>query len=116
MADKLREVNLEQGLPVVAQAMQRLEAELYTSKRLGFRAVKLIHGYGSSGRGGKIRTAVRRELEERRRGGQIRDYIPGEEFSIFHEGTRRAFSACDALRRDRDLDRYNNGITIVILM
>ena len=41
--------------------------------------------------------------------------IPGERFSIFDEETRRAFLHCPELRRDCDLERSNNGITIVIL-
>jgi len=47
--------------------------------------------------------------------GELRDVIPGESFSIFEEATRRAFARCDALRRDRDLDRYNNGVTFILL-
>ena len=43
------------------------------------------------------------------------DFIPGEKFSIFEETTRRAFLRCEALRNDRDLDRYNNGVTFIIL-
>ncbi len=85
MAGQLRQVNLEQGLPTVEQALRRLDSELITSKRLGYAVVKLIHGYGSSGRGGKIRVAVRRELSARQARGQIVRFVPGEKFSIFVE-------------------------------
>lgn len=115
MNGKLRQVNLEQGMPVVAQALRRLESELMMSKRMNCAVVKLIHGYGSSGTGGKIRTAVRRELAVRKARGEITDFIAGEEFSIFHEGTRRALTRCELLRADRDLDRYNNGVTYIVL-
>ncbi len=76
---------------------------------------KIIHGYGSTGKGGKIRTEARRYLADQKRRGLIRDFICGEDFSIFDEGTRRAFLVCDDLRRDSDLDRHNNGVTIIIL-
>lgn len=115
MAKGLRVVNLEQGKPTVQVALQQMAVALTTSRRMGYGAVKLIHGYGSSGTGGKIRTAARRELEKQRAAGQVKAVIPGEKFSIFEEETRRGFSLCDALRRDEDLERYNNGITIVIL-
>ena len=115
MPKGLRIVNLEQGMPQVSTALRWLEGELYTSRRMGVAAVKLIHGYGSSGTGGKIRTAVRRELAARRARGEIAGFICGEDFSIFHEETRRAFLVCDALRQDGDLDRYNNGVTFVLL-
>lgn len=115
MANKVKQVNLEQGMPSVPVALRRLESELYTAKRLGFAAVKLIHGYGSSGVGGKLRVAVRQELEKRRRLGQLTAVIPGEKFSIFEEETRLALNRCGSLRQDRDLDRYNNGVTFVLL-
>ncbi len=115
MRSKLRTVNLEAGLPTVDQAKRRLTSELYTSRRMGMAAVKLIHGYGSTGKGGKIRLAVRRELEELKRRGEIRDVIPGEKFSIFETAVLSAFSPVPELRKDSDLERYNNGVTFVIL-
>lgn len=114
MAQQLRVVNLELGMPQVSAALQRLNGELYTSRRMGVAVTKLIHGYGSSGTGGKIRLAVRRELAEQQAKGEITAFIPGESFSIFDETTRRAMGRCDALRQDRDLDRYNNGVTFVV--
>ena len=54
-------------------------------------------------------------LERQKVRGKIRDYIPGERFSIFDEATRRAFALCDDLRRDHDLESANNGVTIVVL-
>lgn len=111
----LREVNLELGRPFVEQAIKRLSFELHQSRRMGFHAVKFIHGYGSSGTGGRIRTEVRKYLTRLKTSGEIQDFIPGECFSIFEEPTRRAFARCDALRQDRDLERYNNGVTFVLL-
>lgn len=111
----LREVNLEWGRPSVDQALRLLRQELHTSKKLRYKAVKFIHGYGSSGSGGRIRVAVRRELEAMRVKGEIRSIIPGERFTIFEADTLSAFAHCGALRADEDLERYNNGITIVLI-
>lgn len=112
---KLREVNLEHGMPFVDQAIKRLTFEIHHTRGQGFAVLKIIHGYGSSGTGGKIRRAARKYLARLKDGGEIQDFIPGEKFSIFEEPTRRAFAKCDALRRDRDLDRYNNGVTFIVL-
>ena len=112
---KLREINLELGKPTVDQAMKRLTMEVGQSRRMNCAVLKIIHGYGSSGTGGKIRTASRRYLSDLKKKGEIRDVIPGESFSIFEEAVRQAFSRCDALRRDEDLDRYNNGVTFIVL-
>ena len=48
-------------------------------------------------------------------GGEIWGYIPGEFFSIFDSDTLAAFQRCPTLRRDRDLERHNNGVTFVLL-
>ena len=50
MALSVKELNLEQGMPTVDAAMGWLEAELAAARKMGRPALKLIHGYGSSGR------------------------------------------------------------------
>ena len=54
----VRELNLEQGRPSVDRALGWLEAELEAARRMNTPLMKLIHGYGSSGKGGRIRTAT----------------------------------------------------------
>ena len=116
MAGHLREIDIKSDLPTAGDAIRRVTFHIRNGKSLyGAAAVKIIHGYGSSGKGGKIRAETRRYLQNQKSRGLILDYITGEDFSIFNEPTRRAFQLCDELRRDRDLDRHNNGITIVIL-
>ena len=111
----LREVNLKFDMPCAAEAGKRLESALRRSGGMGCTALTFIHGYGSTGRGGRIRNETRLRLENEKRLGRVRMVIPGERFSIFDEETRRAFLRCPELRRDCDLERSNNGITIVIL-
>ncbi|MEG1632896.1 MAG: hypothetical protein RR314_02470 [Oscillospiraceae bacterium] len=111
----LKEVNIKSDMPTADLAVRRVTYIIRNGKDLGAAAVKIIHGYGSTGKGGKIRTETRRYLAEQKRKGFIRDFIPGEDFSIFDAATRDAFLLCDELRRDSDLERANNGVTIVIL-
>lgn len=108
----LREVDLEAGMPYADQAIQRLTLEICQSRKMG---CKIIHGYGSSGKGGKIRTESRRYLTRLKEHGEIVNFLPGEKFSIFEDATRQAFARCDDLRRDANLDRYNNGVTFIVL-
>ncbi len=110
-----KEVDIKSDLPDSSLAVRRVTHAIRSGAELGAAAVKIIHGYGSTGKGGKIRTETRRYLDEQKRKKLIRDYIPGERFSIFDEATRAAFLHCEDLRSDRDLDRSNNGVTIVIL-
>ena len=115
MLGQLKEVNIKEDLPTASDAVKRVTFNIRTAKSLGYTAVKIIHGYGSTGKGGKIRTETRRYLQQQKDTRLIKDYIIGENFSIFNEPTRSAFLVCDDLRRDHDLERSNNGITIVIL-
>ena len=112
---KLREVNLELGMPRVNEAMKQLTFQIRHSRSLGCTALKIIHGYGSSGTGGRIRVEARSQLARMKDRGEIVDFIAGEAFSIFNSATLTAFRQCDDLRRDQDLERHNNGITVVML-
>ena len=111
----LREINIKSDLPTVDNAIRRITYNIKTASALGVSAIKIIHGYGSSGKGGAIRTEARKYLDRQMSRSSIKYYIKGEDFSIFDEATRNAFAVCDALRRDSDIERHNNGITIVIL-
>lgn len=111
----VRELNLELGHPTVKEALCRLEADLPSTAKMKQPMMKIIHGYGSSGKGGKIRTAVRKRLKEMQETGMVKDVIFGEDFSIFSDSTRKAFGSCEALRQDGDLDSYNRGVTFVLL-
>lgn len=111
----LKLINLEDGRPTAQLALSKMVRELATARREGYAAVKLIHGYGSSGPGGAIKTAVARDLQKRKALGLIRDYIPGQDWSIFNRAATDALAVCRELSRDRDLNRSNQGITIVLL-
>jgi hypothetical protein len=111
----LHTADIKSDMPTAAQALRRVDMALATARMSGAKAVKLIHGYGSTGRGGVIRTQARRYLGELRAKGKLKCFIPGEDFSIFNENTRSAFQSCPALRQDSDLDRQNNGVTIIML-
>ena len=111
----LREVNIKSDMPTVDDAIRRITYNIKNAGAFGVTAIKFIHGYGSSGKGGAIRTEARKYLDRQKTRGQIKYYITGEDFSIFDDATRKAFLVCDELRRDSDIERHNNGITIVIL-
>ena len=111
-AVKVKEVNLERGMPTVELAMKRCLNELMTAKRLGFRAVILVHGYGSSGTGGAIKKALEGKLQEPSLKGIVKEYVKGESWI---ERKKDCLNHCNQLK---DFDRYvsgNKGITVVLL-
>lgn len=108
------EVNLELGRPSADEALRRLEHELAAKRHLRAKAMKIIHGYGSSGKGGRIRTASRKYLRAAQEQGRIYAVLPGERLTIFDEEARRLMARCPVLRDDCDRERYNCGVTFVI--
>jgi hypothetical protein len=81
MRERVIRSNLEAGLPTVEQALERLERDLREARACEAKVVRLIHGYGSSGRGGKIRDSVRRELGRKLARGEVKNVTLGENYS-----------------------------------
>ena len=78
----------------------------------GVRAVKLIHGYGSTGVGGKPRPAVREALWAMQHRRRVRDVFHGEDLPGHRKDLVRRLAA---LKNDPDLARPNPGVTLVFL-
>jgi hypothetical protein len=76
-------INLEKGMPKTEAALAKLKLELATLRRIGVQAVKVIHGYGSTGTGGAIRQATRQYLCDQLKNKLIKAYCPGENFGPF---------------------------------
>jgi len=110
----VRIINLEAGMPLVEEARKRLIKEIDTAIKDGVSVLEIIHGYGSSGRGGKLKDAIRKSLLYRRREGRISTFIYGEKWNIFEQSTREVLGKHPYLERDRDLNNDNPGITIVL--
>lgn len=102
-------------MPLVAEALQRLETELAAAAQKKITVLKLIHGYGSTGAGGDIRIAVQKRLRELAQSGNIRGCIFGEDWSKSNEEAWRLLQSRSELKADSDLGRRNQGITIVLL-
>ena len=108
-------LDLEEGMPLVDEAISRLRMGLQEMRVSRVKAVKLIHGYGSTGRGGKICIGVRGELAVMKKRKLIKDYIPGEDFGPTDAASRKLVEQNSAVSRDPDYGRINHGITIVVL-
>jgi hypothetical protein len=102
-------------MPLVREALQRLERELALARQEKTAVLKVVHGYGSSGAGGEIRVAVQKRLRELADRGDIRSCIFGENWSKSDELTWKILQSKAELKSDSDLGRRNQGITIVLL-
>src|SRR5207245_8194286 len=103
-------LDLETGLPSIEEARKRLRAALNAAKSRRDCVMKVIHGYGSSGVGGRLRPAIRQSLRLRAKEGVIEGAIHGENWTIFDERTRALLERYPVLKRDPDLEKSNEGI------
>ncbi len=108
-------MNLKSGMPTVDEARSQLNTEIDKARQRGDHVLKLIHGYGSSGVGGKLKGAIRSSLRRRRKEGKIQSFVAGEKWSVFDEVTNEILEKCPQLSKDSDLNNHNQGITIVLM-
>jgi len=111
---RIKVVDLEKGMPTVEQARLRMQYELQLARKDGYEAVKLIHGYGSSGAGGALRTELQKELHRAMQSGAIQAFIAGENWRISDSSTWKLLKEFPEWRKDADLGGKNKGISVVI--
>jgi hypothetical protein len=111
----LRIFNIEADFPTLDEARRRTIEEIRKSRREGVGVLKVIHGYGSSGKGGTLCFGLRKSFALRKKEGVIKDFIPGEDFSIFNPTVLSLLEAAPGLRGDPDLNATNEGVTLLLL-
>jgi|SRR6478672_1854788 hypothetical protein len=108
-------IDLEDGMPQVEEARLRMQHELQIARQQGYAAVKLIHGYGSSGVGGSLRIELQKELQRMASASALRSFVTGEDWRISDEKTWEILKRYPEWKRDSDLGKANKGISIVLL-
>ena len=107
------ELNIKEGMPHVCEAMDYLKNSLDRCRRNRYKCILVIHGYGSTGKGGAIHDKARQWLKAQERNGKIKSVIFGEDFSIFN------FKSLELKNRYRELEPLmkvcNHGVTVVEL-
>lgn len=111
----IKVVNLEEGLPTVERARLRMEHELEAARQERFTAVKLIHGYGSTGAGGALRLELQKDLRRAARSGSIKAFVAGENWRISDEISWDLLKKFPEWKQDSDLGKNNRGISLVLL-
>ena len=109
-------LNLKFDSPSAEEALDRLTTGLRRASEVGIKAIILIHGYGASGEGGRIKWAVHDALENNYFSDRVDEYHYGEQTGFGSE----AYHAL--LRRRPGLKSYlkhfkegNAGMTVLIL-
>lgn len=109
----IRTVNLEEGLPTVDDALDKLERALSRAAADRVPLLRVIHGWGSSSGQARIRQAVRARLSRHLETRALRGVLPGDAYSP----TRRHpwILRHPVLLESAHTDRMNPGITFVEL-
>jgi hypothetical protein len=110
-----KSVNLEAGRPVLDVALHRLTEVIDDAILNKVAVLTIIHGYGSSGKGGVIRSECRKTLDHMKNSRLIRDYIAGENYHKRSGQVKSLLQRFPRLGSDVNLNRNNKGITLVII-
>ena len=110
---KYTEINIKEGMPAAADAIKFLQDSVFRYKRDRYECMLIVHGYGSSGKGGVICQKARQWLKAQERGGRIGEVIFGEDFNIFNFNALALKNKYPELKKL--LDVCNNGVTVVKL-
>ncbi len=90
---------------------QEVEAAWHHVRRSKtLRLLKVIHGYGSSGKGGSTRTVVRNWAFAHRQ--HLRAIVEGERYSLFDSETQLVRRTCGEYP-DADLGTANPGLLVL---
>jgi hypothetical protein len=102
--------------PTVDYSIAVVETEIERLSICDGGIIKVIHGYGSHGKGGTIRIELRKYLEKQKRLKKIKDYINGESLtSMKLLNYNLPQNIIDSLMSDEDNDHFNPGHTIIIV-
>jgi len=108
-------INLERGRPFVDSALRKLQMELKSARLQQCCVLTVIHGYGSSGKGGAIGVECRKILAYMKEQGEINTFIIGEEFRTKSGPTRELLRRFPQLAANGNLNKDNPGITLIVL-
>lgn len=113
MEEEYSEINIKSEGQTVSLALSEFLIELDRAKFMDKKVIKVVHGYGSHGRGGEIKNNLHKLLEDLKHRKKIKDYIKGEK--ITKNLMSGFFYDYPFLALDPDIKNYNSGITIVIV-
>ena len=108
-------IDIKSNQQTVLEAIAQFQIEAEAYKKGGYKVMKVIHGYGSHGVGGAIRTELVKTLKLMKSRGKIYDYCLGSEWPSAKQVKKMAINYCPDLLADRDMMFVNSGVTIVLL-
>ena len=109
-------LNLESGGPTAEEALERLTHHVRAASVAGVRALIVIHGYGSSGSGGKIKWVVRDALENNYFSDRVDEYYFGEDLAFGSSSYQTVIKRRSSLKSHLSQFKIGNAGMTVLLM
>jgi hypothetical protein len=109
-------LNLKFDSPSAEEALDRLTIGLRRASEVGIKAIILIHGYGASGEGGKIKWAVHDALNNNYFSDRVDEYHFGEQTAFGSEAYHALLRIRPGLKAYlKHFKEGNAGMTVLIL-
>jgi len=108
--------NIEWGYPTVDEAVERFEIYLESAFNAGFKSMILVHGYGSSGVGGKIKNKLRSNLNNNFYTTKVKDYFFGENLIFGSLSYNLLIETKPFLEKHKKQFTNNPGVCVLIFM
>lgn len=108
-------VNIKTNNPPADVAVFDMSVAINDAKAKGVRALIIVHGYGSHGKGGLIKKMAVDYLATAQRKKEITLFVKGEKWSDLNPEKIRACEICPELILNSQLSNMNSGVSVVIL-
>ncbi|MEG1948463.1 MAG: hypothetical protein RR140_02690 [Clostridia bacterium] len=92
--------------------MAIFEIELERGKKCGETVFKILHGYGSHGKGGIICLTIRKRLFEMQKKHLVNQIVFGNNWTLENSDAQKILLKDSSNILDEDLGHFNPGITI----
>jgi hypothetical protein len=113
MANPLETLNIKDTMPTAEAAWTHLQGAVDGARLRGVRILKVVHGYGSRGVGGKIQRRVRTGAAKLIESGKLKSMVFGEDWGPFSATARGWVDTYPNLRNDPDYGMQNEGVTLI---
>ena len=111
----VRTLDLGHAGPTVTEARERLKDAVLVAGNRGDKVLVVVHGYGSSGVGGRIASLVRSEAAKSLSAGHLLGWVAGEDLGGSSKRVRDLERRLPALVGIEVWKRNNPGITLLVV-
>ncbi len=106
-------INVKRNNTIGGYANLLIDQEISNSKFTEIRVLIVIHGYGSSGKGGVIKQEVLDHLILLKKFKKIKDFVKGEEWGNLNETSKEMAALFPELILNSQIQNNNAGVSII---